>query len=83
MQSSRTYSLPFILFFIGNFTVCFICVCISFLGEHWKFVGKLYVETLFEQNGWKWKGGICRTYIVGTYIALQSSLVRITSSISK
>ena len=67
MQSSRTYSLPFILFFIGNFTVCFICVCVSFLGENWKFVGKLYVETLFEQNGWKWKGGICRTYIVGTW----------------
>ena len=77
MQSSRTYSLP--LYFLGgNFTV-YCQLCISFGGEHWKLVGKLYVETLFEKNGWSRKGRY-----VGTYIALQSSLVVcITLSISK
>ena len=56
------------IIFLLEILLCVLYMYLSlFLGEKTLEVGwKALVETLFEQNGWKWKG---------TYIALQSSLV--------
>ena len=71
----------YIIFYWKFYWVFYICIYLFLGGEKTLEVGwKALVETLFEQNGWKWKGEIYR-YIY--CIALQSSLVRITSSISK